>query len=110
MYPAWELKRIAAHKSALRKRIALRRITCFASAARLARPLAWVDRVVAFWRRLPSFAKFAALPLGVLFQRKTVSRRGILGTFARWGPLVFSAVRGFTGLTKGRAGRLRERS
>ena len=97
MYPAWELRRLAAHKSALRKRIVLRRVTCAQAAARLARPVAWLDRAVAFWRRLHPLVKFAAVPLGLLVQRAVFPRRGLLGSLLRWGPLVFGAVRSLAG-------------
>lgn len=104
MYPAWELRRLAAHKSALHKRIALRRLACVQAAAQVARPLAWLDRVVAFWRRLSPFAKFAAVPLGILVQRAVAPRVGILGQLARWGPLAFAAVRGIGALAKTNGG------
>ena len=100
MYPDRELIRLAAHKAALRRDIALRRAQCIVAAARIARPLAWLDRVMIFWRRLSPFAKFAAVPLVFFVQRAVAPRRGILGSLARWGPLVFGAVRAISSAAK----------
>ena len=94
MYPQRELIRLAAHKAALRRGIAFRRAQCAEAAARLAQPLAWLDRMRAFWRRLAPLAPLAALPLGFLAARIIFPRSKILGSLVRWGPLVFGAVRG----------------
>lgn len=93
MYPDQELSRLADHKARLRRDIATQRIACVQAAAQVARPLAWLDRVMALWRRLPPLAKFAAVPLGILFQRAAMPRRGWLGSLTRWGPLAFSVLR-----------------
>jgi hypothetical protein len=93
MYPDGELTRLAAHKAVLQRGIARRRSQCAAAAARLARPLAWLDRALAFWRRLSPLAQFATVPLGWLVKRAVFPRWKILGTLARWSPLVFDAIR-----------------
>jgi hypothetical protein len=103
MYPDRELTLLAAHKAFLRQGIALRRAQCRAAAAQVARPVAWLDRVMAFWRHLSPFTQFAAVPLGWLVTRTVLPRMKILRTLARWGPLVFSAVRGIRSATRARA-------
>ena len=94
MYSDRELNRLAIYKASLRRRIASRRTECAGLASRLTRPVAWLDRALAFWRRLSPFTQFAAVPLGLLFSRAVLPRRGLLGSLARWGPLAFGAMRG----------------
>jgi len=103
MYPDGELIRLAAHKAALRGHIRRHRAQCVAAATRVTQPLAWLDRVVAFWRRLSPFAQLAAVPLGLFATRTVFPRRKILGAFVRWGPLVFNAVRGLGSVLKTRS-------
>lgn len=102
MFPQRELIRLAAHKAALRKRIGLRRAQCVAAAAGVAQPLAWIDQMLAFWRRLKPITQFAAVPLGFWVARTVGPRVKILGSLARWGPLVFGAVRGIRAAVKTR--------
>ena len=94
MYPERELNRLAVHKAALRREIAANRVLCAAAAAGVARPLAWLDRVVAFWRRLSPLAALAAVPVGLLVQRTLFPRLKLLGPLLRWGPLLVGALRG----------------
>ena len=94
MYPDRELIRLAAQKTALLRTIACRRAECIEAAARVAQPLEWMDQMLAFWRRLSPFARFAAVPLGFLAQRTIFSRRKILGSLVRWRELVFGTLRG----------------
>ena len=94
MYPQRELERLALNKSALRRRIGLRRIACAEAASQAARPLQWLDHALAFWRKLLPLAPLAAVPLGLLARRVVFPRHKILGALVRWGPLVFGAVRG----------------
>lgn len=93
MYSERELTRLAIHKAALQRAIALRRTHLTEAAAQVARPLELADRVVSFWRRLPPLAQFAAVPLGLLVQHTVFRRSKLLGAIVRWGPLVFGAVR-----------------
>jgi len=102
MYPQQELARLAAHKAALRRDIALRRAECAVAATRVAQPLEWLDRVVAFWRRLSPLAVMAAVPLGFLVKRTLGPRLKILVSLVKWGPLVFGAVRGISAAVKTR--------
>lgn len=104
MYPDRELIQLAAHKAALQRDIALRRAQCAQAAARVAQPVAWLDRMLAFWRRLSPLAQFAAVPLGLLVQRTVFPRLKILRSLVRWGPLVLGTVRGIRGAVKTRAG------
>jgi hypothetical protein len=100
MYSDRELNRLADYKASLRRRIAVRRTECAVLAARLTRPVAWLDRALAFWRRLSPFTQFAAVPLGLLVSRAVLPRRGLFGALARWGPLAFGAVRGISAVLR----------
>ena len=93
MYPERELTRLALRKAGLQRDIAHGRAQCAEAAARIAQPLEWLDRMLAFWRRFSPFAQFAAVPLGLLVQRTVFPRRKMLRLLVRWGPLVFNAVR-----------------
>ncbi len=93
MYPQQELTRLAAHKLALRSRIAARRIACSDAVAHLAQPVAWLDRLLAIWRQLAPMAAVAAIPLGALAQRLIFPRHRLLGALLRWGPLAYRALR-----------------
>ena len=95
MYPQEELIRLAAYKAALRRTIAVRRGECAAAARQLAQPVAWLERMLAVLRLISPLAAVAAVPLGALVQRTLFPRSKFLGTLLRWGPLVFSAIRGF---------------
>jgi hypothetical protein len=104
MYPQGELIRLAAHKVALRRDIALRRVQCIEAVTRVAQPLEWLDRALAFWRRLSPLTKFAALPLGWFVQRAVFPRLKILGPLLRWAPLVMNVVRGVRAAARNRSG------
>jgi hypothetical protein len=93
MYPQSELIRLARHKSALRLRIAAQRVDYAESVARATQPLAWLDRVRAFFFRCAPLAPFAAVPLGLVMQRAFFPRLKILGLALRWGPAAFAAFR-----------------
>lgn len=93
MYPTGELDRLARHKAALCCRIAYRRLECAEAVAGVERPLRWLDRVVAFWRRVSPVAKVAALPLALLAQRMLFPRFKLLRSFSRWGPAFVGAFR-----------------
>ena len=104
MYPNWELRRLAAHKAAVRRRIAVSRARCIEGAAGAAQPLEWLDRMLALWRKLPPIARFAAVPLGLLATRTIFPRLKFIGSVMRWGPLAFGAVRGIGSAIKNRFG------
>ena len=95
MHSDRELNRLAAVKAALRRDIAGHRRLCVTAAARVAQPLAWLDRMLVLWRQLAPFAPIAAIPLGFLLKRSSAPRPRLLGTLLRWAPAVFGAVRGF---------------
>ena len=97
MYPDRELIRLAAHKVVLRRNIAARRRECVEAAAGVLEPLAWLDRMLALWKK---FAPFAAVPLGFLVTRAVAPRLKILRSVMRWGPLVVGAVRGIRSIFK----------
>ena len=97
MYPQQELTRLAVGKAVLRLRITRHRLQCAQAATRVTQPLAWLDRMLAFWRRLSPFAQYAALPLGFLLKRPPDSRPRLLGTLLRWGPFMLGAIQGLTG-------------
>ena len=94
MYPQRELDRLARYKSVLRLSIALRRTQCGLAETRVARPFAWLDRLIDVGRRLGPLARFSTVPLSLLTARVIFPRAKILGTLARWGPLAFGAIRG----------------
>jgi hypothetical protein len=96
MYPSEELRFLAASKEALREQIFVRREICAVAAARVARPIAWLDRVQARWHNLSPLVKMAALPAGLLLKRLILPRTHILGKILRWGPIIYGAVRGLT--------------
>ena len=103
MYPQRELTRLAAYKTALQWDIALRRTQCAEAAARVAQPLAWLDRMLALWRRLSPFVRFLPVLLGGFFATRTVfTRLRFLRAFAYWSMLVFGAVRGISSAVKTR--------
>jgi hypothetical protein len=93
MYPQFELKRLAAHKNALRARVAVQRADYAVAVSRATQPLAWVDRVRDFFHRCSPLAPFAAVPLGLVVQRTFFPKLKILGGVLRWGPAVFAAFR-----------------
>lgn len=97
MYPRRELEQLATYKVWLRRGIARHRTDCAVAAARIARPMAWLDRMFAFWRQLSPVARVAALPLGVLATRTIFPKAKFLGSLLRWGPLVYGVVRQFAG-------------
>lgn len=97
MYPQRELNRLAVYKVWLRRGIALRRTECMVAATRVAQPFAWLDRMVALWRKVPPLAKVVTLPLAVLAARVVFPRLKILGSLLRWGPLAYGVVRQFGG-------------
>jgi hypothetical protein len=94
VYSDRELIRLALHRKILVRRIALRRSECVAAATRLARPIAWLDRAGAFWRRLPPLAQLALPALGAMVTRTLFPRQKLLNLVLRWAPLVTGAVRG----------------
>jgi hypothetical protein len=94
MYPQRELERLAHYKIWLRRNIGRRRGECAVAIARLAQPVAWFDRILAFWRRLSPLTQFAAVPVGVIVQRTLFPRMKFLGSILRWGPLALGLLRG----------------
>jgi hypothetical protein len=100
MYPQEELKLLSLKKAALRQRIHVQRAECAAAFTRISRPLQWLDRVIAQWRKLSPMLKLGAVPLVLLLKRWIAPRTRILGSVLRWGPLVYGAVRGFAATRK----------
>ncbi|OYU98442.1 MAG: hypothetical protein CFE26_27575, partial [Verrucomicrobiales bacterium VVV1] len=96
MYSHDELIRLDGHKAALRRRIAGRREQFAAAFAGVTRPLVWLDRVQALWRRISPLATLAALPLALVAKRVLFPRAKLLGTFLRWGPMMLGVARSFS--------------
>lgn len=94
MYPHPELISLSLRKAALRREITRLRVECAGAAVRVARPLVWLDRAVAFARRLSPLFLIASVPAGLVAQRFLFPRSKILGLFLRWGPPALAAVRG----------------
>jgi hypothetical protein len=100
MYPQSELNRLAIRKTVIRAGISLHRVECVRAIARIAQPVALLDRIMNIWRQLPPIVTVAAVPLGLFVTRKLFPRRKILGSLVRWAPLLFSAVRGISSALK----------
>lgn len=88
MYPRQSLIRLAAHKAALRREIALQRAECVATTREVARPLAWVDRAVAVVQEIPPLARAGLAVMGLWVRRAALQRLSHLSAALRWVPLV----------------------
>lgn len=104
MYPAGELNELATRKALLRLRIATRRLECAQAASELARPLGWIDRAVAAWRRISPLTKAVGLPIAMFAAKKLFGRFGGIATAAgklpglfRHLPIVLQAFRAMAG-------------
>jgi hypothetical protein len=107
VYPTQELTRLAVHKESLRHSVSLRRARCSVAAARVTRPLAWIDRARVWWRQFSPFALGAAASLGFLMHRRHPHphpRLKLLRALMRWGPLAIRAVRLAAEFSRSRAG------
>lgn len=96
MYPTGELNRLAERKRSLCRAIALTRLECTASAAEAIKPLEWLDRARARWRRIAPLAKLLAVPAALLLRRGWKARSGLTGATGgvwRWLPVVIGAMR-----------------
>jgi hypothetical protein len=93
MYPQSELIRLSAQKTTLRLGIRRHRAECARAAARVAQPLAWVDRARGFLRRYAAFAPLVAVPMGLLVRRAVWPRLKFAGTLLKWGPLLLGVAR-----------------
>ena len=103
MYPQRELNRLHAYKAALRMDMAFRRHRCMEAAIAAARPVEWMDRMLAFCRRLAPAASFAALSLAFIARRAICPRAKAPGMLLRWGLLAFGAVRLIDSAAKARS-------
>lgn len=92
MYPQRELARLALYKISLRRDIGRRRSHCAVAIVRLARPVAWLDRMLGFWRRLSPLLQFSAVPVGLFVQRKLFPRMNLIGSLWLWGPMVWRGL------------------
>jgi hypothetical protein len=104
MYPAGELRQLAALKVGLQREIALERTRCTEAAMQVAQPLEWLDRLLALWGRLSPLAQFAVVPLALLARRMVFRRLKFLRSLAYWGPLIFGAGRAIKSAIKTRNG------
>ncbi len=101
MHPTAELNALARRKLVLRARIGVRRLECAAYAAQVARPIEWVDRAAAQWRRISPVAKLVVVAVGFLARKKIHSRqrrhltRSRVVRAIRLLPIVLSAARMF---------------
>jgi hypothetical protein len=75
MYPSRQLTELAARKTLLQARIAVRRWECASAAAQIARPIALIDRGIALWRRISPVIKILGIPAGI-FLVQFFKRRG----------------------------------
>ena len=95
MYPQGKLIELNRAKTELRQVIARRRTECAEAAARVTRPLEWMDTAWDLWRGLGPLAKAAAWPLGTIAARTAVARPSVIRTILRWAPPVLGAVSAF---------------
>jgi hypothetical protein len=93
MYPERELTRLAARKAVLRGRISLRRVQCTEAAARVLRPLDWLDRARDFLMRIRPIAILAAVPIAFLAERSKSRVVRFLGPIVRLVPLILDGAR-----------------
>ena len=100
MYPTHELKQLARHKAALQRKITWHRAQCVRASTRLARPLDWLDRMLAHWHRISPLARLAVIPLGLLLKKSSSPQPRLLGALLRWGPTAWNVLRGFTGANR----------
>jgi hypothetical protein len=97
MYPSGELTSLSRRKALLRAKISIGRLECAALAAEAVRPIDWIDRVVAQWKKIAPIAKFAAVPLGLLLQRGLLpgKKLKLFGRVARLLPWILGAAKFF---------------
>jgi hypothetical protein len=105
MYPARALSELATRKAEIRRAISGHRAQLAAAAAAVARPVAWIDRAVAFGRRWASLGMVAAVPVALFSRRAQSPWVRAAGVLMRLGPLVLGAYRGFQALARDRTGR-----
>jgi hypothetical protein len=94
MYPAQALTQLAVRKGVLQRRITRCRTRCADAAVQVARPLVWLDQMLAYWRKLPPLVRLAVVPAGLFAQRTFFKRGKLLGSLFRRAPLAFAALRG----------------
>ena len=87
------MTQLAYHKARLRLRISRRRDELAIAAAEAVHPLEWLDRAIAWWKKIKPVAKLAAIPLTLLVKRVFFPRFRIFTSLLRWGPAIFGAVR-----------------
>jgi hypothetical protein len=97
MYPQRELTRLAVYKATLRRDIAFHRSQLAEAADQVTQALELMDRILALLRRL---AALGIVPLGFLVSSAIFPRVKVLGSLARWSPLVIGAVRGIDSAMK----------
>jgi hypothetical protein len=105
MYPSTELDTLALRKLLICSRIRVRRHQCAQAAARVAVPVAWIDRAWAQWKSISPLVKLAAVPLGFMMKKRFLPQAGkigFLGKLLRWAPLATGAWRMFSGMQRGR--------
>ena len=95
MYPDGDLNRLAFHKATLRTRIRVRREETAAAAAVAVKPLQWLDRALAWWKKAKPIAALLAIPVALLAKRVIFKRFHLFRKIFRWGPAIFGAVRLF---------------
>jgi hypothetical protein len=86
------LARILADKSALRDRIAARRIASAEAIRMVVRPLAMLDRCVELWRDLPPVMRVTGATLVGLAARRWLGTRRFGATLVRWIPVLLGPL------------------
>lgn len=93
MYPAGELRRLAARKALLEARISVRRLQCMMHGAELARPINWIDRAWTQWKRISPLVKLVGVPVAIGLGQKMARRHGRLSGLLRFAPVVLQGWR-----------------
>ena len=94
MYAERELKRLNDVKSAVRRRIARRRIETIEQTAVVTRPLVWVDLAYGYWKKFSPMARLVAGPVSGWLMGSLFGKHKKTGSLMRWVPTIWNIVRG----------------
>ena len=107
MYADRQLAALGTRKALLQARITVHRMECAMTGARLARPLAAVDRLWLQWKRLSPWVKVIGVPAAVIAARKMTrasdggTSKGKLAALLGALPVVIEAWKGFREARRG---------
>jgi hypothetical protein len=95
MYPSGELNLLGARKALVRVRIAEHRWQCIQAAGELSKPVEFLDRAWATWKKISPLMKMAGVPLTwMLVKRmKIFGRLAKVASFARTLPVILNTAK-----------------